>query len=147
MESQLKFYLDPVVKAKGIKFDVPRLGDAGFDLRSSEDVVLQPAQQCMVHTGLKLAIPLGWVGIVKDRSSMALKRVYTHAGVIDAAYRGEICIVLSNQGESTYHIEAGAKIAQLVLIPCSTSATEVLSLDELGETERGQGGFGSTGVK
>lgn len=144
--TSLKFFLSPEAKAKGITFEVPKQGDAGFDIRAALNTVVPANGQVLVSTGLKLAIPQGWVGIVKDRSSMALKRIYTHAGVIDAAYRGEVKIVMSNGGDTNFHIEQGAKIAQLVLVQhMSASLIEVQCEAELGETERGAGGFGSTG--
>jgi dUTP pyrophosphatase len=130
----------------GADFQAPRSGDAGFDLRALEDAVINPNEQLLVATGVRVAIPQGWVGIVKDRSSMALKQIYTHAGVIDAAYRGEVKIVLSNAGATPYVIEKGAKIAQMVVVPCLTKCVTVENIEDLGETERGAGGFGSTGV-
>lgn len=147
MSCKLLFFVDPHRSELGAKIELPRQGDAGFDLRSTENLLLEPGTQAIVPTGVKVAVPLGYVGIIKDRSSMAVKRVYTHAGVIDSGYRGEVRIVLSNQGHQSYHIESGAKIAQMVVVPCLVEATQVNSEAELGETERGHGGFGSTGVK
>ena len=139
------FHIDPEVRRRGVDFDAPCEGDAGFDLRSAESIVLETAKQAVVSTGLKLAIPKGYVGLIRERSSMALKRVYTHAGVIDAAYRGEIKIVLSNTSEHNFHIEIGDKIAQLIVVPCVTACHEAIEVDQLGVTRRGEGGFGSTG--
>lgn len=141
----LQFYLDPQAKAKGAKFQAPRLGDAGFDLLASEDLAMAPGAQVLVSTGLKLAIPVGWVGIIKDRSSVSLKRIYTHAGVIDASYRGEVKVVLSNHSTESYHISAGQKFAQMIVVPYLAEAIEVSKAEMLGDTNRGQGGFGSTG--
>ena len=141
----LRFFLDPAVRARGVDFVAPRMGDAGFDLRAGQAMSVPPGAQALVPTGLHLAIPLGFVGIVKDRSSMAVKRIYTHAGVIDASYRGEVKIVLSNSGEEPFAIEVGAKIAQLIIVPCETALEAAASLDALGDTSRGAGGFGSTG--
>lgn len=145
MSDKLKFFIDPVVKAKGITFAPPRDGDAGFDVRSAEYLDVQAGEQALISTGLTLAVPQGWVGIVKDRSSMALKGIYTHAGVIDASYRGELRIVLSNRGQELFTIEEGMRIAQIVLLPCLTSGEEMECSTHLGDTERGVGGFGSTG--
>ncbi len=142
---EFRFYLDPAAKAAGASFASPREGDAGFDLRAAEGMIIEAGKQALIPTGLRLHIPLGWVGIVKDRSSMALKRIYTHAGVVDAGYRGEVKIVISNFGEESYHVEPGAKIAQLLILPHLHAAAEVTSEKELGETTRGAGGFGSTG--
>lgn len=143
--SKLQFFLDPEVKEQGVRFEAPRSGDAGFDLRAAESLVIEAGQQVLVSTGLKVAIPGGYVGLIRDRSSMAVKRVYSHAGVIDAGYRGEVKIVLSNHGSEGYQIEQGAKIAQMIVVPCLDGLIEVLAEEKLGSTERGEGGFGSTG--
>lgn len=145
MNVPLQFYLDPAAKEQGCAFAAPRNGDAGFDLYAAQPVSIPPGSQALVPTGLYIAIPEQWVGVVKDRSSMALKSIRTHAGVIDAGYRGEVKIVLSNAGAEPYQLQAGDKFAQLLLLPCLTLAEEVLSVEELGSTERGAGGFGSTG--
>ncbi len=142
----LFFHLDEEARRRGAVFEAPRAGDAGFDIRACEDVLLEPGEQRAVATGLRVGIPDGWVGIVKDRSSVASQRVYTHAGVIDAGYRGEVKIVLSNHGSTVFKAAAGAKIAQMVVLPCVTACCQVDTLDALGATERGEGGFGSTGV-
>ncbi len=141
----LEFYLDPQVKERGLVFEAPREGDAGFDIRSAESLVIPAGTQSLISTGLYLAVPAGFVGIIKDRSSMALKRVYTHAGVIDAAYRGEVKVLLSNHSEQSFQIEAGDKIAQMLVIPFVAELLERQELTELGKTSRGACGFGSTG--
>ena len=122
----------------------PREGDAGFDLYSAEEVVIPASTQAVIPTGVKVAIPKGYVGIIKDRSSMAIKSIYTHAGVIDSNYRGEIKVVISNAGTTDFTITKGMKFSQMIVIPCITSAVAV-SLEELGTTNRGENGFGSTG--
>ena len=142
---ELQWYLSPEAAALEQPFGSPRRGDAGFDLRAVTSVVIPAGGQVTVGTGIHLAIPEGWVGFVKDRSSMALKRVLTHGGVIDASYRGELKIILSNLGESSYHIEVGDKVAQLVIIPHLTGGQPVGALEALGSTKRGALGFGSTG--
>ena len=76
---------------------------------------------------------------------MALKRIYSHAGVVDASYRGEIKIVLSNNGSESYHIEANDKVAQLVIVQHLVGCEQVTELENLGKTGRGSDGFGSTG--
>ena len=141
----LAFHLAGEARQRGACFEAPRDGDAGFDIRAAEELMLEPGSQAAVSTGLRVAIPSGWVGIVKDRSSMASRRVYTHAGVIDSGYRGEVRILLSNHGSAPYHIQPGAKIAQMLLVPCITGCVEVALPEDLGSTERGEGGFGSTG--
>ncbi|MEZ4753217.1 MAG: dUTP diphosphatase [Bdellovibrionota bacterium] len=144
-ESVLKFFIEPSAKEVGAFIETPRLGDAGFDLRAAEDSMLEPGEQKLVSTGLHVAIPLGWVGLIRDRSSMALKGIRTHAGVIDASYRGEIKVLLSNASLEKFSISLGDKITQMLIVPCSVVAEEVSSLEALGETSRGSGGFGSTG--
>ncbi len=141
----LRFFLSPEVAARGVTFGVPRAGDAGFDLRSAESICVAPGAQLLLSTGLSIAVPSGYVAIVKDRSSMALQRIYTHAGVIDAGYRGEVKILLSNGGQEPYAVQVGDKVAQLLVVPCLTECAAVASVAELGGTERGAGGFGSTG--
>lgn len=140
LDAPLKFHLE-----EGAVFEDPRIGDAGFDLRALENSTINPHEQQLIRTGLRIAIPVGWVGIVKDRSSMAKNRIYSHAGVIDESYRGEVLVMLSNDGNEPYQIEKGAKIAQLLIIPCMTESIQVETIEELGKTERGEGGFGSTG--
>lgn len=141
----LKFYLDPSVRSSGVDFSAPRFGDAGFDLRAASSYLMEPQAQILVSTGLKVSIPAGYVGIIKDRSSMALRQLYTHAGVIDSNYRGEVKIVLSNRGSAIQEIKVGDKVAQLLVVPCLVECAEVISEEALGDTNRGAGGFGSTG--
>jgi dUTP pyrophosphatase len=124
---------------------LPKAGDAGFDLRTPRSFKITTGQQILIETGLVFQIPEGWVGIIKDRSSCASKRLYTHGGVIDSSYRGEVKILLSYHGEGELTLEKGEKVAQLLVVPCLTSFCEVDSIQKLGETERGDGGFGSTG--
>lgn len=145
MKPRLRFWVNPEARAAGADFSAPRLGDAGFDLRSAISTIIPAGQQLLIPTGLFCAIPTGWVGIVKDRSSMASKRIYTHAGVIDASYRGEIKIIFSNSSAEDFPVLVGQKVAQLVVVPHLEEAEAAASLGELGETPRGAGGFGSTG--
>lgn len=141
----LKFFLDPSLKENGIIFEPPREGDAGFDLRSAEAVIIPPGAQVVVNTKLKIAVPVGYVALIRERSSSALRRLYTHAGVIDSSYRGDVKIVLSNGGNEPLEIAPGDKIAQLLVIPCLVHGEAVETLEDLGDSERGAGGFGSTG--
>ncbi len=145
-DNKLKFFLSDEAKEKGVQLVIPRIGDAGFDIQSMENLIIKPKTQVMVSTGLHVAVPLGYVMIIKDRSGMAGKRrIYTHAGVIDAGYRGEVKIVVSNDGDEDQEIQIKDKIAQALVVPCVVEALEVGSLEDLGETQRGAGGFGSTG--
>jgi dUTP pyrophosphatase len=117
--------------------------DAGLDLHALEDGELAPGAGTLARTGIAIALPEGTVGLVADRSSMAKKGLKTVGGVIDAGYRGEIRIVLRNIGAETVRFAKGERIAQLLILPCLTPA--VVESDDLGETGRGEKGFGSTG--
>lgn len=117
-------------------------GAAGFDLHTTEDVVVPVGSRTMVPTGIAVALPAGTVGIIKDRSSEAWKHgITTMAGVIDDDYRGEIKVILHNLGEQPRYYKAGDRIAQLVVTIYLPAAGEV---KELPDSERGEGGFGST---
>lgn len=125
----------------------PRPGDAGYDLASSEDTIIYKGTRHTVCTGVHVAIPTGYVGIIKDRSSMASTGIHVLAGVIDSSYRGEIKVILINLGDAYVRVRAFDKIAQLLIIPhLSWGIEEVDGLVDLGVTARGEGGFGSTGI-
>lgn len=119
-------------------------GDAGFDLFSCVDLVLGPGEVKAVPTGIQMAIPLGFVGLVWDKSGISLKAVHRLAGVVDAGYRGEVQVVLVNLGREPYAVKAGMKIAQMLIQP--VHAVEIEDAPELDDTKRGDGGFGSTGL-
>lgn len=122
-------------------------GDAGLDLRITETVTLEPAKKVVVGTGLAVEIPTGCVGLVFPRSGLASKYGITLAnsvGVIDSGYRGEIAAALVNAGRDTVTLEAGERVCQLVVMPYVPC--ELVPVDELSGTERGAGGFGSTGT-
>jgi len=121
-------------------------GAAGMDVLSAEDVTLPPGGRHAVATGLSFAIPVGFEIQVRPRSGLALKHgisVPNAPGTIDSDYRGELKVILINHGTEAFEIRRGDRIAQLVLAPV-TRATW-LKVDELDRTERGEGGFGSTG--
>ena len=121
-------------------------GAAGMDVLAAEDVVLAPGGRHAVATGLSLAIPAGYEVQVRPRSGLALKHgisVPNAPGTIDSDYRGELKIILINHGADDFAILRGDRIAQLVLAPV-TRATW-LEVEDLDETARGEGGFGSTG--
>lgn len=121
-------------------------GAAGMDVVSAEDVVIEPGARHAVATGLAVAIPPGFEVQVRPRSGLALKHGITvpnTPGTIDSDYRGELKVILINHGAEPFAIRRGDRVAQLVLAPV-TQATW-LSVDELDETARGAGGFGSTG--
>lgn len=120
-------------------------GDAGLDLRITETVTLEPMQKCIVGCGLAVEIPRGCVGFVLPRSGLASKKGITltnSVGVIDSGYRGEICAALINLSYETVTLEAGERVCQLVVMPYVPC--ELVPVDELGDTERGACGFGST---
>lgn len=121
---------------------------AGADLYAclEEAVTIEPHQTKLIPTGLAMEIPLGWAGLIYARSGLATKRNLAPAnkvGVVDPDYRGEIMVSLHNHGTEPQTIEAGERIAQLVLTPYLTA--RFLETEELSETVRGTGGFGSTG--
>lgn len=121
--------------------------DAGADLKSTKDVVIMPGDMQMIDTGVSLAIPPGYVGLVYNRSSQGKYRVSlaNSVGVIDSNYRGFIKVLLVNEGEDPYNIKAcDTRIAQLVITPIVLA--EFNAVDALNMTERGAGGFGSTGA-
>jgi dUTP pyrophosphatase len=119
-------------------------GDAGFDLFSCVDLVLGPGEVKAVPTGLKMAIPRGFVGLIWDKSGISLKGVHKLAGVVDAGYRGEVQVVMINLGREAYAIKTGMKIAQMLVQPVQEVA--IRETDDLDDTSRGEGGFGSTGL-
>jgi len=118
--------------------------DAGLDLYNLEDVLLEPGQGKVAKTGIAMALPVGHVGLVADRSSLAKKGIKTAGGIIDAGYRGEIHIVFWNISKECVQLKRGERIAQLLIIPIVTPA--VVEVDTLDETTRGINGFGSTGL-
>ncbi len=124
-----------------------RPGDAGLDLLAAEDVELKPGERAAVATGIAVAIPEGCAGFVHPRSGRALKEglsVANAPGTIDAGYRGEVKVIVVNLDPSDpIHIARGEKIAQLVIQRVETA--QLLEVDELPDSERGAGGFGSTG--
>ncbi len=120
-------------------------GDAGADLHSAEDCELRPMERKLVSTGLKIAIPEGYAGLIWDKSGIASKySVHNIAGVIDSGYRGELKIVMINLGKESFKITKGMKIAQLLIHP--VPKVEFIESESLGGTKRGEGGFGSTGT-
>ena len=142
----MRVYVDERFKALGLSFSAPRTGDAGYDLFAVESVTVKAGERALISTGIHMEIPEGYVGLVKDRSSIAVAGLHTMAGVIDAAYRGEVRVLLLNTNATDYHIEAGQKIAQVVVLPAFVEAVQTVdSLEALSTTERGAGGFGSTG--
>ena len=122
--------------------------DAAFDLRSRTDLVLEPGKAAIVPTGLFLELPVGYEAQVRPRSGLAAKHYITvlnSPGTVDADYRGEIKVILVNLSKEKFVINPGERIAQMVIAKYEKIEWE--EVEQLGETERGAGGFGSTGVK
>ena len=117
--------------------------DAGMDLYNLEDVHIGPSEGKLAKTGIAIALEMGYVAMVADRSSLAKKGIKTAGGIIDAGYRGELHIVLWNLSKEAIHLKKGERIAQLLILPIATPAVQEVQI--LDETARGTGGFGSTG--
>ncbi len=119
--------------------------DAGLDLYSVEDLILKKGERSVVKTGIKMEIPDGSVGLVWDKSGLALNSgIKTMAGVIDSGYRGEIKIVLINLSDKDFEIKKGQKIAQMLIQKVERPKIELV--EELNESKRGEDGFGSSGL-
>lgn len=137
------------LKIKKLREDaiIPRYaneGDAGLDVFSLEDYELKPGERKTFKLGFSMEFEKGYVALVWDKSGLAAKHgIKTMAGVIDHNYRGEYAIVLFNTTKESYKIEKGHKIAQILIQPVINA--EIQEVQELTETERGEGGFGSTG--
>ena len=121
---------------------------AGMDLRANidEPIVLKPLQRCLVPTGIFMALPKGYEAQVRPRSGLAIKKgigVLNSPGTIDADYRGEVCVILVNLSAEEFVVEDGERIAQMVIARHEQAEWE--EVEELDSTERGLGGFGSTG--
>lgn len=120
-------------------------GDAGLDLRAAKECIIKKGTRQTVPTGVKIAVPSGYFGFIKDRSGLASKHgIHTLAGVVDCGYRGEVAVVLHNLSDEDFTVEAGMRIAQLLIVPVSRVEVIEQSLDE---TSRGANGWGSTGHK
>ncbi len=142
---------EPVVLVRRLDRGLPvpsraRPGDAGVDLCAAEGATLAPGERATVGTGVALAIPEGHAGLVTPRSGLARQHglgIVNAPGVVDSGYRGEIRVILVNHGTEAVTLARGERIAQLVVVP--VAAGEMREVDELPPSERGTGGFGSTG--
>jgi dUTP pyrophosphatase len=124
-----------------------REDDAGLDLRAAHDAALEPGGRALVGTGLAVAIPAGFAGLVLPRSGLALSQgvtVLNAPGLVDAGYRGELKVLLINHGAAPVAVRRGDRIAQLVIQ--RVERAEPIEVVELPASQRGAGGFGSTGV-
>lgn len=123
---------------------------AGMDLRANLEtpVILHPFERKLIPTGLRMALPEGYEAQVRPRSGLAFKKgvtVLNTPGTIDADYRGEVCVILINLSTEDFVVEDGERIAQMVI--ARHEQPELIEVEELSETERGEGGFGHSGVK
>lgn len=123
-------------------------GDAGADLRSRVDFELEPGERALVPTGVAIALPEGYVGLVHPRSGLATKNgitIVNAPGTVDSGYRGELMVTLLNTDKTkSFHVQRGDRIAQLVIQKYEHATFTVV--DELDQTERGSSGFGSSGI-
>lgn len=124
-------------------------GDAGYDLRAVEGAELRPGGRVSVGTGISIAIPYGYAGLVLPRSGLAVKHgisLVNTPGLIDSGYRGEILVPLINHDrEEAFRVEPGMRVAQLVLVRAAGADFEEVEFLEAGSDGRGEGGFGSSG--
>lgn len=138
----------PIVAASSQVPVYAQPGDAGADLRSSEKLILPPGERALVSTGIKIALPDGFLAFVVPRSGLAVRHgisIVNSPGTIDAGYRGEIKVPLINlDPREAFAIEPGDRIAQLIVMPVSRAV--FMPVDELDASVRGNNGFGSTGV-
>jgi dUTP pyrophosphatase len=119
--------------------------DAGMDLYTSVTVVITPGERTLITTGIAMAIPVGYVGLIWDKSGLSNKTgLKVLGGVIDAGYRGEVMVGILNTASETHTFAAGDKVAQMLIQ--TVVQPQLVTVDELGETARGDGAFGSTGV-
>lgn len=117
--------------------------DAGYDLYARNTETVLRNGSTVFDTGVHIEIPAGYVGMIKSKSGLNVNSGLTSEGVIDAGYTGSIAVKLYNHGRSSYLVNRGDKISQLVIVPCYTPELE--QVDELKDTERGSNGFGSSG--
>ena len=121
--------------------------DAGMDVRSVADIVIAPGKRALVPTGLVMLLPPGYEAQVRPRSGLALKNgvtVLNTPGTIDSGYRGEVGVILANFGDTDFVVKKGDKIAQIVIAP--VTQPDIVESETIDSTDRGAGGFGSTGV-
>lgn len=153
MDEHIKpIYPTTTVKIKRLDPGLPlpsyaKSGDAGVDLHATKDVIVHPMDRALIPTGIAIQLPRGVEAQVRSRSGLALKKgvfVLNSPGTIDSGYTGEIGVILFNTTNEPFSVKRGDRIAQLVFSPVYQA--EFKEVDELEETERGGGGFGSTGV-
>lgn len=144
--------MQPVVKVKFLDESAhlpqyAKQGDAGADLFSIEELSIEPGKSALVGTGIAIELPQGYEAQIRPRSGLALKHqitVLNTPGTVDEGYRAQVGVILINHSKEAFHVKKGMKIAQMVVKPVQQAVFEVA--DELGVSDRGLGGFGSTGV-
>ena len=144
VKTSVKFKLAPGAVLPAYETD----GSSGLDIRANEDSVIEAGSWAMVGTGLFPEIQQGFEIQVRSRSGLAARNgvfVLNSPGTVDSDYRGEIKVILANMGKSEFVIEKGERIAQIVV--CPVIQAQVSKVEEISDTERGSGGFGSTGTK
>ena len=148
----MAFDIQVKIKKLDQELTLPRYanpGDAGLDLYSAVDVVIEPMRRVMIPTGVAIALPEGYAGFVQPRSGLAAKKglsIVNTPGLVDSGYRGELKVIAINtDADEPITIARGERVAQLVVqrVP----AVELVEVDELDATERGESGFGSTGLR
>jgi len=150
-EDRIKIFFKKLDHAKNLPLpDYESDEAAGMDIRAALDKpkTLEPGERDLIPTGLQMALPVGYEAQIRPRSGLAYKHGITMLntpGTIDSDYRGEVKVLAINHGDKPYNIEHGDRIAQMVIAPVYQPQIE--ETDSLPETNRGQGGFGSTGVK
>ncbi len=151
MPDKIKISLTPMEHAIGLKFPTYATEQsAGMDLTAAleEAIEIGPGERMLIPTGLSIALPEGYEAQIRPRSGLALKHgvtVLNSPGTVDADYRGEIGVILANLGQEAFTVERGMRIAQMVIAQHAKVEWEVA--EELDQTDRGEGGFGSTGTK
>lgn len=145
--TELKMY-NEFIAHKGNNLQRNNPTDAGLDVKSAVNTRIKPWHSKLIDTGLHIAIPDGYVGILKSRSGLAVKDdIEVGAGVLDSHFRGICKVLLRNFGSHDFEVKEGDRIAQLLIIPiCLDNFTEVETLDGLGNSDRQDKGFGSSGI-
>lgn len=115
----------------------PLSGDTGYDLAACEPASIFSGEQVEVRTGIRIEIPEGYVGIIRERGSFAKKRIYAHGGVIDPSFRGEITLFIENRSGLNYHIEPGERVAQILLVAVARPDVVEVDESELSTSRRG----------
>jgi dUTP pyrophosphatase len=143
----------PLVKVKKLDKDaqVPayaKTGDAGADLRAVQNAIIPPKTTVLIKTGIAVEVPVGYEAQIRSRSGLAARNsvfVLNSPGTVDSGYRGEVCVILRNEGDLDFEIHTGDRIAQMVIKSVEQAVFDVV--DSLSTSDRGEGGFGSSGVK